>query len=160
MSDGGRGWAVDLKRVDKRYAGRGGVHALRDVELRVRRGAVFGLLGPNGAGKSTLVKIMMTIVRATVAEGTVLGKAVGDTRGQLARVGNICPEHHRFPRYLTGRQTLEFFAAMSGVDRETRRKRAGELLEVVGMKEWEGAKGVDVFEGDDTAGGGWRRAAW
>ena len=78
MSNGSRDWAVDLRRVDKRYAGRGGVHALRDVELRVRRGAVFGLLGPNGAGKSTLVKIMMTIVRPTVAEGTVLGRAVGE----------------------------------------------------------------------------------
>ena len=39
------------------------------------------------------------------------------------------------PRYLTGRQSLEFFAALSGVDRGTRRRRAGELLEVVGMKD-------------------------
>ena len=142
MSDGERDWAVDLKRVDKRYAGRGGVHALRDVELRVRRGAVFGLLGPNGAGKSTLVKIMMTIVRPTVAEGTVLGCAVGD-KGTLKRVGYL-PEHHRFPRYLTGRQTLEFFAALSGVDRETRKRRAGELLELVGMKEW-GERKVSTY---------------
>src|SRR3954463_6159782 len=105
-------WAVDL-RVTKRYPGRwgkrDGVLALNDVRLQVNRGAVFGLLGPNGAGKSTLVKIMMTIVRPTSAEGTVLGAAVGD-KETLARVGYL-PEHHRFPRYLTGLQTLEFFAA-------------------------------------------------
>jgi ABC-2 type transport system ATP-binding protein len=107
--------------------------ALDGISLAVKRGAVFGLLGPNGAGKSTLVKIMMTIVRATAASGTVLGRAVGD-KGALARAGYL-PEHHRFPKYLTGRQTLEFFGSLAGVDRETRRRRASELLEVVGMTE-------------------------
>ena len=43
------------------------------------------------------------------------------------------PESHRFPRYLTGRQALEFFAALSRVDRRTRRRRASELLATVGM---------------------------
>lgn len=135
MSEAVSEWAVDLHGVQKCYKGRGGsVHALRDVSLRVNRGAVFGLLGPNGAGKSTLVKIMMTIVRPTAAAGTVLGRSVGD-KGTLARVGYL-PEHHRFPRYLTGRQTLEFFAALSNVDRPTRKRRSAELLELVGMKEW------------------------
>ena len=85
------------------------------MSLRVGRGEVFGLLGPNGAGKSTLIKIMMTVVRPTAATGTLLGQRVGH-KPTLARVGYL-PEHHRFPRYLTGRQTLEFFAALSGVGR-------------------------------------------
>ena len=94
--------------------------------MRVGRGEIFGLLGPNGAGKSTLVKIMMTVVRPTRAEGSILGKPVGD-KPTLARVGYL-PENHRFPRYLTGRQTLEFFAALTGLSRADRKKRAGELL--------------------------------
>jgi ABC-2 type transport system ATP-binding protein len=53
----------------------------------------------------------------------------------LARVGYL-PENHRFPRYLTGRQTLEFFAALSGVDRKTRRRKTAELVETVGMSSW------------------------
>src|SRR4051812_24438144 len=98
-------FAIDLQQVTKHYRGkRGGVLALDNVSLKVNRGAVFGLLGPNGAGKSTLVKIMMTIVRPTAAKGTVLGNVVGD-KATLARTGYL-PEHHRFPRYLTGRQTL------------------------------------------------------
>ena len=68
-------WAIDLKDVTKVYKGK--VHALRGIEMRVRRGEVFGLLGPNGAGKSTLVKIMMTVVRPTRADGTLLGQPVG-----------------------------------------------------------------------------------
>jgi ABC-2 type transport system ATP-binding protein len=99
--------------------------------MQVRRGEVFGLLGPNGAGKSTLVKIIMTVIRPTHAVGTVLGRPVGD-KPTLSRVGYL-PEHHRFPRYLTGRQSLDFFGALARVPRPARRRRANELLEIVGM---------------------------
>jgi ABC-2 type transport system ATP-binding protein len=121
--------AIDLRNVTKIYKGK--VHALQGIEMRVRRGEIFGLLGPNGAGKSTLVKIMMTVVRPTRAEGTLLGRRIGH-KPTLAKVGYL-PENHRFPRYLTGRQCVEFFGAMSGVDRATRKRRAAELIETVGM---------------------------
>jgi ABC-2 type transport system ATP-binding protein len=128
--------AIDLRQVFKVYGKN--VHALQGVDLRVHRGEVFGLLGPNGAGKSTLVKIMMTVVRATRAQGNILGHPVGH-KPTLAQVGYL-PENHRFPKYLTGRQVLEFFAALSKVDRITRRRRASELLETVGMSEWANTK--------------------
>jgi len=121
--------AIDLQHIVKTYRKR--VHALNDVAMNVRRGEIFGLLGPNGAGKSTLVKIMMTVVRPTHAEGMVLGQPVGD-KPTLARVGYL-PENHRFPRYLTGRQTIEFFGALAKVSRADLRRRSGELLDVVGM---------------------------
>ncbi|CAN5426608.1 ABC transporter ATP-binding protein [soil metagenome] len=124
--------AIDLRHVAKTYRGR--VYALRGIDMQVHRGEVFGLLGPNGAGKSTLVKIMMTVIRPTRADGTVLGKPIGH-KPTLARVGYL-PENHRFPRYLTGRQTLHFFAALSAMPRSARRRRASELLDTVGMSEW------------------------
>jgi ABC-2 type transport system ATP-binding protein len=133
-------WAIDLHNVDKMY--RGKVHALRGIEMRVKRGEIFGLLGPNGAGKSTLVKILMTVISPTRAEGTMLGKPVGH-KPTLARVGYL-PEHHKFPEYLTGAQVVEFYAALAGVDRATRKKRTPELLELVGMKEW-GTKKVGGY---------------
>jgi ABC-2 type transport system ATP-binding protein len=121
--------AIDLSGVSKTYRGR--VQALRDVSISVGRGEVFGLLGPNGAGKSTLVKIIMTVIRPTRAAGTVLGAELGD-RATLSRVGYL-PENHRFPKYLSGRQTLEFFGGLCGVPRRMRRRRASEMLEIVGM---------------------------
>ncbi len=124
--------AIDLTDVAKVYKGR--VHALQGIGMQVRRGEIFGLLGPNGAGKSTLVKIMMTVVKPTRASGTILGQPVGH-KATLGKIGYL-PENHRFPRYLTGRQTLEFFGAMSNVERGTRKRRAGELLETVGMTSW------------------------
>jgi ABC-type multidrug transport system ATPase subunit len=77
------------------------------------------------------VKIMMSVVRPTHARGTVLGRPVAH-KPTLARVGYL-PENHRFPKYLTGRQILDLFGALAKVDRPTRRRRAAELLEVVGM---------------------------
>ncbi len=124
--------AIDVRDVHKTYRGR--VHALRGVDLFVKRGEIFGLLGPNGAGKSTLVKILMTVISPSRADGTMLGGPVGH-KGTLARVGYL-PEHHRFPDYLTGRQVLDFFGAMSGVPASERRKRAAPLLDLVGMSDW------------------------
>jgi ABC-2 type transport system ATP-binding protein len=134
--------AIDVRRADKLYRGRllgkARVHALRGVDLRVQRGSVFGLLGPNGAGKSTLVKILLTVIRATRCEGTVLGNPIGD-KPTLARVGYL-PEHHRFPDYLSAGQVLDYFGALAGVARADRRKRAGELLELVGIAAWKDHK--------------------
>ena len=128
--------AIELYHVAKTYRRR--VHALKGIAMKVHRGEIFGLLGPNGAGKSTLVKIMMTAVRPTLAEGKVLGRPIGH-KPTLAKVGYL-PEHHRFAPYLTGRQVLEHYAALAKVDRRTRRKRSIEMLELVGLKDWGKAK--------------------
>ncbi|MBL8876643.1 MAG: ABC transporter ATP-binding protein [Phycisphaerae bacterium] len=128
--------AIDLRGIDKVYGSMFSrrVHALRGIDMRVGRGEIFGLLGPNGAGKSTLVKILMTVIKPTRATGTVLGRGVGH-KPTLGRVGYL-PEHHRFPDYLTGRQVVEFYGAMGGVDRRDRKKRGAELLDFVGMSKW------------------------
>lgn len=102
--------------------------------MKVHRGEVFGLLGPNGAGKSTLVKILMTVIRPSQCKGTVLGNPVGDKQ-TLMKVGYL-PEHHSFPPYLTGTQLIEFFGAMNNMKRADRQRRAGELLDLVGMQGW------------------------
>jgi ABC-2 type transport system ATP-binding protein len=124
--------AIDLHHVEKIYKGK--VHALRGVAMQVHAGEIFGLLGPNGAGKSTLVKLMMTVVRPTRIEGTLLGHPVGH-KPTLRRVGYL-PEHHRMPSYLTGAQALDYYGALGAVDRATRRQRSAELLETVSMTEW------------------------
>jgi len=131
---------ISLECVSKVYSGN--THALRDVSLHVGAGEIFGLLGPNGAGKSTLVKVLLTVVKPTVARGEMLGKPIGDKK-TLTRVGYL-PEQHRLAPYLTARQAVEFVAALSGVDRATRKKRAAELLDRVGLAQWMDRR-VNIF---------------
>src|SRR5690606_6990437 len=76
----------------------------------------------------------MTVIRADHLDGSVLGRPVGD-RETKRRIGFL-PEGHRFPGYLTGRQLLDYYGALSGVARDTRRRRAPALLERVGMSTW------------------------
>ncbi len=127
---------LDLRGIRKTY--RGGVEALKGVDLQVPRGCIYGLLGPNGAGKSTLVKILTTLIRRTGGEGTMLGLPIGDREG-LKRVG-LLPEHARFPDYLTGRQVIEFTAGLQEVPKGAVSGRVDDLLEKVGMVEAQGRK--------------------
>ena len=128
--------AIDLVDVHKTYGKN--IRALQGVSLRVGGGEIFGLLGPNGAGKSTLVKIVMTVVRADRAGGTLLGLPLGNRRA-LARVGYL-PESHRFPGYLTGAQLLSYYAALARVERPERLARGDRLIRLVGLADWAGTK--------------------
>jgi ABC-2 type transport system ATP-binding protein len=110
------------------------VRALDGVDLDVRRGELFGLLGPNGAGKTTTVKILLGLAKASEGEARLLGIPVGDPASRR-RVGYL-PEGHRFPGYLTARETLAIFGRMSGVDGATLRGRIDPLLERVGIASW------------------------
>ena len=132
MSD----YVLDLSGIRKTY--RGGVEALKGIDLQVPRGCIYGLLGPNGAGKSTMVKILTTLIRKSGGEGTMLGKPIGD-RSALQKVG-LLPEHARFPDYLTGRQVVEFTAGLQNVSAAEMRTRTDSLLELVQMTEAQGRK--------------------
>jgi len=116
--------AVEVRGLSKRY---GAVHALRDLELTVPRGGVFGLLGPNGAGKSTLLRIAMGMVRPSSGDIRVLGEPLhARTYG---RIGGFI-ESPRFHPFLTGAETLDSLALTAGVARRT-----GELLERVELSD-------------------------
>ncbi len=128
--------AIDVQQVEKIYGGK--IHALRGVDMRVEPGEVFGLLGPNGAGKSTLVKILMTVISPTKCQGTMLGQPIGH-KATLTKVGYL-PEHHRFPEYLTGAQIVDYFGALAGTPRAERKRRIGEMLDLVGMGRWADTK--------------------
>lgn len=132
MSD----YVLDLSGIRKTY--RGGVEALKGIDLQVPRGCIYGLLGPNGAGKSTMVKILTTLIRKSGGEGTMLGKPIGN-RGALQKVG-LLPEHARFPDYLTGRQVIEFTAGLQDVASSETKQRTDELLELVQMTEAQNRK--------------------
>ncbi len=128
---------IEAQGVRKVYRSRFGgrnVNALDGIDLRVEPGEVFGLLGPNGAGKTTTVKILLGLTRPTAGSVRLFGMPASDPESRR-RVGYL-PEGHRFPGYLTARQTLMIFGRMSGVDDATLARRAPELLERVRLSDW------------------------
>ncbi len=126
---------VQFENVTKLYASpwrpRRVLRALDSVSLSIEPGEIFGLVGPNRAGKTTLVKILLSICRPTSGRVMRLG-APWWHRETLARVGYV-HESQAFPRYLTARTLLEYYAALTLVPAALVRQRAPELLERFGL---------------------------
>src|SRR5437016_6360657 len=123
-----------LRKVYRSRFGSKRIEALAGIDLEVRAGEVFGLLGPNGAGKTTTVKILLGLTLPTAGQARLDGVpcALPESR---RHVGYL-PEGHRFPGYLTARQTLSIFGRMSGMERAVLENRIPELLARVRLSEW------------------------
>jgi ABC-2 type transport system ATP-binding protein len=130
--------AEGLRKVYKSRFGTRRVAALDGIDLAVGPGEVFGLLGPNGAGKTTTVKILLGLTHPTAGSARLFGIPVAHPESRR-RVGYL-PEGHRFPGYLTARQTLSIFGRMSGMSRATVRLRIPDLLARVRLSEWADVK--------------------
>src|SRR5512144_1598698 len=130
--------ADGLRKVYRSRFGTRRVNALDGIDLAVGPGEVFGLLGPNGAGKTTAVKILLGLTAATEGSARLFGIPAADPESRR-RVGYL-PEGHRFPGYLTARQTLSIFGRMSGMERATIRARIPDLLAQVRLSEWADVK--------------------
>jgi len=106
--------------------------ALKDLDLKVEEGEIFGLLGPNGAGKTTTLKILMGLIFPTRGSARILGRPLGD-KWAKARLGFL-PENPYFYDYLTGREFLKYYGQLYGIPRAERARRAEALLERFGIK--------------------------
>lgn len=105
--------------------------AVRDLNLRVKAGQVYGLLGPNGSGKSTTLKIILGLVAPTSGKTEIFGRDSNEVASREA-VGFL-PESPYFPKYLTGVETLRFYGKLCGLAGASLTAKIKELLELVGL---------------------------
>src|SRR5438105_12632240 len=108
-----------------------GIVALRDLNLRVEPGEVYGLLGPNGSGKSTTLKIILGLVSPTRGRTMIFGRDSSLVQSREA-VGSL-PENPYFYKFLTGEETLRFFGKLCRLSGALLKDRVNELLELVGL---------------------------
>ncbi len=107
--------------------------ALKSLHLNITQGETFGFLGPNGAGKTTTLKLLMGIIFPTSGTATILGRDIGDP--EVKRKIGFLPEQPYFYDYLSAPELLDYYAQLSGVPADIRKKRIGELLERVGLRD-------------------------
>src|SRR6266498_2715883 len=110
--------------------------AVNGVDLKIERGEIFGLLGPNGAGKSTTIRMLCTLLEPTSGTAQVNGfdvvKQANDVRRSL---GTVLAGERSIYWKLTGRENLEYFAALYHIPQEIAKKRVDELIERMELKE-------------------------
>lgn len=103
---------IELRGLGHAY---GSMEVLRDLDLAIDAGEIFGFLGHNGAGKTTTVNILTTLTRPTRGTARVCGFDVVSQRPEVAaRIGYL-PADVRLYGHLTARENLEFFGKLSGV---------------------------------------------
>jgi ABC-2 type transport system ATP-binding protein len=107
------------------------VVALRDLNLEIAPGEVYGLLGPNGSGKSTTLKIILGLVRPTRGRVTIFGR--DNSAVATRRDVGFLPENAYFHKFLTGAETLRFHAKLGGLSATQTKTRIDELLHTVGL---------------------------
>lgn len=122
-----------LTKVFKDFWGRPKARAVDNVDFEVRRGEVLGLLGPNGSGKSTTIKMILGLLYPTKGHIEVFGQSPRHVKTK-SRIGYL-PEESYLYKYLDSAETLDFFGSLFDIAPGERRKRAEQLVEMVGLSQ-------------------------
>ena len=121
-----------LTKVFSDFWGRPQVCAVNELDLQVKYNEVFGLLGPNGSGKTTTIKMLLGLLNPSKGRSLMLG---GDSTSPKinSRIGFL-PEESYLYKYLTARETLDFYARLFSLSSRVRKERIETLLDMVGLK--------------------------
>jgi ABC-2 type transport system ATP-binding protein len=127
-------FALEFEKISKEYRRFSGarIAALESFSLQVHKGEIFGFLGPNGAGKTTAIHLAMGFMRATSGKGRMLDKPFGHAPTRR-RVGFLAENVALYAR--PAEQLVRFYGGLNGMSGSILKKRAGEMLEWVGLSQ-------------------------
>ncbi|WML50601.1 ABC transporter ATP-binding protein [Neobacillus sp. PS3-34] len=117
---------ITIDNVSKSF---GKHEVLKDINLEIQRGEIFGFLGPSGAGKTTLVKELVGLDTPTQGENLIFGEKM-PSLSLMERVGYMAQADALYGE-LSARENLEFFASLYGLKGQPRKKRMDEVMEFV-----------------------------
>lgn len=130
--------AIVFEQLSKTYPG--GKEAVKELNLSLEQGEVFGFLGPNGAGKTTTVKLLTGILSPSRGSCRVLGVDPAQHPERVHSFSGVVTEHAQMYDHLTGMENLEFYAALFGLSRQQGTQRAKQLLEQLDLSDAAGQK--------------------
>ena len=123
MSD----YLIETKQLTKIY---GEQAAVKNIDLHVKRGRIYGLLGRNGAGKTTTMKMLLGLTQPTSGEVKIWRKTLrGNEKKLLPRIGSLIESPGFYPN-LTATENLRIFATLRGVPN---RHAIKDALDLVGL---------------------------
>ena len=122
---------IKLENVNKSY---GKHEVLKDVNMQVNRGDIYGLVGRNGAGKTTIFKMILGLSEANSGEVSIIGSTnKKELLKNRSKIGFLvgC----RFYNYLNAEKNLMYFATVKKIPRKERKKEVQRVLEIVNLKD-------------------------
>lgn len=125
---------IILRNFSKRYS-TSSVYAVKDANLEINGGQIFGFLGHNGAGKSTIIKSIVGILPVTEGEIEVCGYDVVKQSTMAKKHIGFVPDHYALYEKLTGREYINYIADLYGVSKSEREKVINKYIELFELKE-------------------------
>jgi NitT/TauT family transport system ATP-binding protein len=119
------------------------VDAVEDINLTVEEGEFISIIGPTGCGKSTLFEIIGGLIDSTTGEVSIAGDTVTDPD---ERIGMVFQDNSTFP-WLSVFENVEFGLRMNGTESVDREERAQDMIDLVGLKGFEGASPPELSGG-------------
>ena len=135
---------IETRQLNKFYKN---LHALKDINLGIKKNELFGLLGVNGAGKTTLIKILTCLSKQTSGEAYVHGFSVKDNPEKVKEIVDVSPQETAVAHNLTVRENLDFFASLYNTRDET---YISSVVNAFSLEEVENQRAK-------TLSGGWKR---
>lgn len=123
---------IQIESLGKRYKG-ADKYSLKDINLSIKKGDVYGILGPNGAGKTTMISILCGILECS--SGNVqywVDNELVPFKNIQPKIGFV-PQEYALYQELTAKQNLEYFGALYNLSKTKLVKRTDELLEILGL---------------------------
>jgi ABC-2 type transport system ATP-binding protein len=124
--------AIEASGLEKSF---GTKHAVRGLDLEVRRGAVYAILGPNGAGKTTTIRMLATLLRPDAGSARVMGHDLVRDTDAVRRSISLTGQFASVDEDLTGQENLVLLGRLLGFRPGHARARAGDLLEAFDLAE-------------------------
>ena len=130
---------ISLRNVNKLFSIKGKqITAVKEVDLTIEKGEIFGVIGYSGAGKSTLIRMLNGLEKPTAGEVEVNGKKISTIKNKELREArqeiSMIFQHFNLLWSRTVLENIEFPLELAGVKKEERQKRAKELVQLVGLE--------------------------
>ncbi len=123
---------ISLNNLSKSFLG---ISAVDRMTLKIDKGEIFGLLGPNGAGKSTLIKMLTTMLRPSGGTASIFDHDIIREMDAVRSYIGVVFQDATLDGKLTGKENLDFHAQLYNLDRDVRRKRIDEVLDLVDLRD-------------------------
>jgi len=130
---------IQINQLSKKYKG-AELFSVKDLDLKVEEGEIYGLLGPNGAGKTTLISMLTSLLKPTSGTFTIDSLNFKEHKNQLKQLIGIVPQEYALYPTLTAYENLEYFGSMYGIKGGDLKKSIMQHFEIMGLSKFANKK--------------------
>lgn len=136
---------IQVQQLSKIYKG-ADFFSIKELDLAIQEGEIFGLLGPNGAGKTTLISMLCGLLAPTAGSIQIKGLNYQKNKKQLQQLIGVVPQEYALYPSLTAYENLVYFGSMYGLKGTDLKKKVKDALIELGLEAFT-HKRIDTFSG-------------